>query len=457
MKRLSAVLAAIVLITGCVGGSSQSPLSTAFPSSLAPTTAPTPVPTPTATPAASRVVSAADLAKASIPRVSADPSRATAAANAINAFGFDLYAMIANGQGNVVLSPASVALALSMARAGALGSTATQMDNVLHGAGSDELGDAINALDATLGARSGTFKDGGGEDQQVLLRIANAIFSQRDMALQAAYLDTLASRFGSGIWRVDFAADPEAARQEINAWVAEQTEQRIPEVLRPGQISAGMRLALANAIYLKAAWLNPFPTDATTPGTFTLLDGNTVQVPMMRLQARVDYATGNGWRAVELPYVGGDLAMTIILPDNLTAFEAHLDATTLDAIVGSLKIERVNLTMPTFDTESRTELSDVLTALGMPAALDAEEADFSGITTEERLYIGLVIHQANITVDEAGTEAAAATIVGMDTAGGDTPPTPLELRVDRPFLFVLRDIPTGAVIFMGRVADPSSR
>lgn len=452
MKRLSVLAVAIALVAGCVGGSSPSPQPTLTPVPSATSSLPTPTPTASASPA----VSAADLVKATVPRSSADPARAAAAAEALNAFGFDLYAKLASGTGNIVMSPASVALALSMARAGARGSTADQMDTVLHGIGSNELGDAINALDAALGSRSGTFKDGGGVDHDVLVRIANAVFSQRDMALEAAYLDTLASRFGSGVWSVDFAADPEAARQEINAWVATQTEQRIPEILRPGQITAATRLALANAIYLKAPWLNPFDKSATASGTFSLLDGSSVQVPMMHLQARLDYAAGDSWRAVELPYVGGSLAMTLIVPDDLASFEANLDAATLDEVVGALRRASLILTMPTFDTESRIELSAMLQALGMPVPFDPARADFSGITTEERLFIGFVIHQANITVDEAGTEAAAATVVGMDTSGGGPPPTPIELNINRPFLFVLRDVPTGAIVFMGRVVNPSS-
>jgi serpin B len=342
-----------------------------------------------------------------------------------------------------------------MARAGARGQTADEMDTVLRAIGSDELADAVNALDAALASRSGTFKDAGGEDHQVALRIANSLFSQHDMALQTAYLDAMASRFGAGVWKVDFAADPEAARIAINAWVADQTEQRIPEILKAGQVTQAMRLALVNAIYLKAPWFNPFDKDQTAKGPFTLADGSTAQVPLMHLLASVPYGSGPGWKAVELPYVGDGLAMTIILPDDMAAFQGSLDAAALARIVGSLEPTKVNLTLPAFDTESRAELSELLKAMGMPAAFDGGTADFSGITAEERLYIGFVIHQANITVDEAGTEAAAATVVGFDTAGPGAEPT--NLRIDRPFLFVLRDVPTGAIVFMGRVSDPGTR
>ncbi len=272
------------------------------------------------------------------------------------------------------------------------------------------------------------------------------------MALQAAYLDAMAGRYGAGVWQVDYAADPEAARLAINAWVADQTEDRIPEILVPGQVTEATRLALANAIYLKAPWLNPFAENLTAPGLFTRIDGTTATVPMMRLGSDLAYGAGVGWRAVELPYVGSGLAMTVIVPDDLPTFEAAMTSGTLADIVGSLAVMAVDLAMPAFDTESRAELKPLLMALGMSAAFDPAAADFSGITNEEDLFIGFVIHQANITVDEAGTEAAAATVVGMDTTGGGPPP--VELRVDRPFLFVLRDVPTGAVVFLGRVADP---
>jgi serpin B len=387
-----------------------------------------------------------------MPRLTTDPSDAVAAADAINAFGLDLYGRFATNAGNLVISPASVALALSMARVGARGATATEMDQVLRGLGSDELAKAASALDAALAARSGTFPDMAGEDQQVVLRIANALFPQRDLPLESTFLDAMASRYGAGAWLVDYRADPEAARLAINAWVAEQTENRIPSILAPGDVTAAWRLALANAIYLKAAWLEPFLEDATAPADFRLRNGATVSVPTMHALVTAPTAAGPGWRAIELPYVGRELAMLIVVPDELAAFEPGFTPARLDEIVGSIQQARVNLWLPRFDIESRAELGALLEALGMPTAFSGS-ADFSGITTAEALRIASVIHQANMTVDENGTEAAAATVVGMDTSGGG--PEPVELRVDRPFLVVLRDLPTGAIVFLGRVADPS--
>ncbi|OGN86833.1 MAG: hypothetical protein A2X23_02280 [Chloroflexi bacterium GWC2_73_18] len=396
-----------------------------------------------------------ELAIADVPRASVSPTDASAAATAVNAFGLDLYRRVARPGDNVVVSPASVAIALAMARAGARGETAAEMDAVLRSLGADEHADWVNALDQALAGRSGTFRDAGGQELDVTLRIANAPFAQRDMALLPAFLDALASRFGAGLRLVDYRRDAEAARRLINGWVSDQTEKRIPELLAPGVLSVDTRLTLVNAIYLKAPWLTPFGAEATTPGPFTRADGSRVDVPMMSLGASLSYAEGTGWRAVELPYVGGSLALTVIVPDDLAAFEAKLTPELLAAVTGALGPRSVQLALPRFGIDTAADLAEALAALGMPSAFDPARADFSGITAEARLFISNVIHQANIDVDEKGTEAAAATAVVM--VGTGAPAEPVTLRVDRPFLFALRDLPTGAVLFLGRVADPSER
>ncbi len=392
------------------------------------------------------------LARADVPRASAAPADASAAGAAISAFGLDLYRAMATGQTNVVLSPTSIALALAMARAGARGQTAVEMDAVMHGLASDDNAAWLNALDQALATRSGTFKDDSGADLPVALRIANAPFAQQGMPLEKAYLEALASRFGAGLRLVDYVAATEQARKLINGWVDGQTEHRIPELLVPGVLTPDTRLALVNAIYLKAPWLTPFPAESTKPGAFTLADGSAVEIPMMATTATMRYAAGAGWRAVEIPYIGDSLAMTVVVPDDLATFEQALTAGQLASIIGGLAETQVSLTFPTFSIETKAELGDVLAALGMPSAFDGR-ADFSGITTAERLAISNVIHQANIDVDEKGTEAAAATAVVMRATA--MPAEPVTLRVDRPFLFALRDVPTGAILFLGRVADPS--
>jgi serpin B len=377
---------------------------------------------------------------------------AVAAADAVNAFGLDIYSQLAADGDNLVFSPSSIALALAMARAGARGTTAEEMDAVLHEVASDEHAAWLNALDLALGNRTGTFRDASDEEQEVTLGIANTSFAQGDMNLEQAYLEALASRFGSGVQLVDFRSETEAARRLINAWVNEQTRQRIPELLQPGVLDEMTRLALVNAIYLKAAWQNPFEEELTSDGRFALTDGSRITVPMMSLLEPLPYARGDEWEAVELPYVGGSLAMTVIVPDDIAAFEGSLDPDVLASVVGALQERSVQLSFPRFGIETKTELGEVLAALGMPTAF-TDMADFSGITTDYPLAISAVVHQANIDVDEAGTEAAAATAVIIGAVSA--PIVDVTLDVDRPFLFALRDKPTGAVLFLGRVMDPS--
>jgi serpin B len=396
-----------------------------------------------------------EVARAEVSRGATSPGDANAAATSINAFGLDLYRQLTIGGGNVVFSPASVSLALAMARAGARGETASEMDAVLHAPGADQQAAGMNALDLTLGGRSGTFADGDGKPHEVTLRIANTPFAQRGMALEPAYLEALATGFGAGLRLVDYAYDPEGARKLINAWVDGRTEHRIPELLAQGTIDDLTRLTLVNAIYLKAPWATPFEPTATKPGSFTRADGSSLDVPMMHGGGSLPYAAGAGWRAVELPYIGGSLAMTVIVPDDLAAYERTLSAESLAQVISALEERSVALDFPRFGIETQADLATVLAALGMPRAFDPVLADFSGITTAQQLYISAVIHQANIDVDEKGTEAAAATAVVMRATA--EPAGPVTLRVDRPFLFLLRDVPTGAIVFMGRVVDPGVR
>ena len=399
---------------------------------------------------------AGQAAGADFVRSQATPAPGTAvaaseAAAAVDAFGFDLLHSAAAG--NAVLSPASIALALSMARAGAVGETAAQMDKVLHDLYSTGGGSGVASFCRALNGLSGTFTDAYGSRQTVEVRVANATFAQRNLAFVQAYLDTLASGFDAGQRLADFAADPEAARKSINVWVSDQTGGRIPELL--SSLDTATRLVLVNAIYMKAAWQNPFIVESTSDAAFTRLDGTQVQVPTMHQMLEPGlYASGSGWQAVELPYGDGSLAMDIIVPTDLVAFEARLDGTTWGQIVSALKNATVDLSLTRFKTGSKMQLAESLAALGMPLAFDPDKADFSGMTTQEKLYISAVVHQANISVDEKGTEASAATAAVM--AGTAMPVDVVTLKVDRPFLFAVRDTRSGGVIFVGRIVDPSA-
>ena len=386
-------------------------------------------------------------------RAAVSPDAATQAATAVDAFGLDFYKAAFTAGGNAVFSPTSIVLALSMAQAGAVGETASQMDTVLHSAAGTGDGNGINSLDQSLAGLSGTFKDANGKDLELTLRIANAPFAQSGLQLQRAYLDTLASRYGAGLRLVDFANAPAGACKLIDGWVSDQTEGRIPKLLE--SLDSATHLVLVNAIYLQAPWQTPFDVQNTNPEPFTRSDGSQVSVPTMGLNLSVaDYASGSGWQAVELPYAGGSLVMTIVVPDNLATFERSLDVARFAQITASLEPTDVDLTLPRFKIETKSDLSSVLAQMGMPLAFDPDRADFSGITTQEQLYISAVIHQANISVDEKGTEASAATAVVM--TAGLAPSKQVTLHVDRPFIFAVRDTNTGAILFLGRVTDPSA-
>jgi serpin B len=444
LERAVALLIAIVLVAGCGGAAGTS----------------RPVPTDPARPPNSSAgfpedLESSKLVMSTLKRVAADPADAALAAEAINAFGLELLRAGFPVDENTVLSPTSIVLALAMARAGARGETAAEMDNVLRDVATDEHATWLNALDAALANRSGTFKNRFNKNVDVLLRIANQAYAQGGFPLEETYLDALAARFGSGIRLVDFVRDAEAARLDINAWVADTTEDRIPELLEAGTVDDMTRLVLVNAVYMKAAWFSQFDAAATAPAPFHRLDGSSVDVPTMHDTFGLRFAEGNGWQAVELPYVGGQLGMLVILPDELPAFVAALNGARLAEIAGALEVERVALSLPRFGIESKLDLNAVLQTMGMPLAFDPHGADFSGITPVDDLYISGVIHQANIDVDEEGTEAAAATGVVMGIVS--MPPKPIPVNVDRPFLFALRDLETGAILFLGRVLEPIER
>jgi serpin B len=393
--------------------------------------------------------------RSNVDRVEVDPARANVAAEAINAFGADLHRRLAEAdpRGNLVFSPASILLALAMTRAGAAGPTATEMDQVLHIADAEEFFTACNALDAALGDVSGRVQNASGDEEELTLEVANSLWPQSGFDFEQAFLDLLAREFDTGVYVVDYRTDPEVARVAINGWVDEHTAGRIPQLLGEGTVTPASRLTLVNTVYLKAPWLRAFEESATSTAPFTTADGSTVDVEMMHATRHLGYGTGDGWQAVELPYAGDRLAMLLVLPDgdaaSLEAANFTWPATT------ELAGQKVRLGVPRWDIETSASLGDVLAALGMPTAF-TEDADFTGMTTEEPLYIGAVIHQANITVDEAGTEAAAATAVVMEAGAAPSADQPPVVTFDRPFLFAVRDTRTGAILFQGRVANPST-
>lgn len=386
--------------------------------------------------------------------VSASSGDALAASTAVNAFSADLYERLvaANPTANLVFSPASIALALAMTSAGAKGTTLTEMDAVLHITDRATIHRSFNGLITELAALNKTVDnttEGGEGTSEVQLSIANSLWAQSGLAFELPFLDVLSSEYAAGLELVDYRGDPEAARTEINGWVNDQTNERIPELLSEGTITSDSRLTLVNAIYLKANWANAFVKDATVDEPFATPAGEVI-VSMMHSSSDLGYATGDGWQAVELSYVFGSLSFVVVVGDELDSV-----LPTADEVFASLSTTKVDLGLPRFDIETSTSLATVLGELGMATAFSAT-ADFTAMTTEEQLVVGNVIHQANITVDEVGTEAAAATAVVMMATSMPVEEVPVVLTIDRPFTFWLREIDGSTVLFAGRVNDPSA-
>ncbi len=401
-------------------------------------------------PALSQTIAQSSSARNTNPQTPATDVQTLTADNL--AFALDLYRELRSAGSNLFFSPHSISTALAMTYAGARGETAAEMARVLHFTlPPEQLFPAFNALDLAL--QPGKPKE---KEQPLELQGANALWGQQGYTFQSEFLDLLAQNYGAGMRLVDFKTAPEAARQAINQWVSEQTKNRIQDLIAPGVIDTLTRLVLVNAIYFKGGWLYPFNALATHEAPFTRLDGSQVNVPLMSWSEAetVRYAQGAGYQMVELPYQGGNAVMTILLPDagQFAAVEEKLTAAQLTTLLSGMNPQEVKVTMPRFKNESAFDLTQALGKLGMSTALSGA-ADFSGMTGQRDLYIGAVVHKAFVEVNESGTEAAAATAVIMKLTGA--PVQPLEVRVDRPFIYLIRDTQTGAVLFMGRVLDPA--
>jgi serpin B len=368
-------------------------------------------------------------------------------------FAFDLYQALRDENGNLFFSPYSISAALAMMYAGARGETKLQIKKVLsYSLPQERLHPAFNALDQTLANRGqgGERKDGEG----FRLNIVNAIWGQEGHEFLSEYLDTLALNYDAGIQLVDFVADPEGSRKSINEWVSEQTEDRIDELIPSGAIHELTRLVLTNAMYFNAGWEFPFPERSTEIGKFYLLAGDPVEVPMMSQVEEFGYGAGEGYQAVELPYSMRELSMVIIVPDldRFEDFESRMNQEIVDNIINTLEQRKIDLKMPKFEFKQNFDLAKPLAAMGMPSVFSVD-ADFSGMDGTRDLLIWDVVHQAFVSVDEAGTEAAAATSLGFILLGGSIE-EPILMKIDRPFIFLIRDIETDTILFLGRVLDP---
>ncbi|MFC1965256.1 serpin family protein [Chloroflexota bacterium] len=435
-----------LVVAGCVEPGPATPIPVPPPE-------PAPVPTPTPAPIPMSIgIVHSEKQRVTSPDVSEADLATLADGN--SAFAFDLYQALRGEEGNLFYSPYSISLALAMTYAGARSETEQQMADAFHFILSqDRLHPAFNGLDIELGKRGEGAKGKDGEGFR--LNVVNAIWGQKDYHFLPTFLDLLAENYDAGLRTLDFAEAPEYSRVTINEWVSNQTEGRIEDLIPQDLINTLTRLVLTNAIYFNAAWQYPFEEDATDDGTFYLLNGDELTVPMMRQTESFGYFEGDDYQAIDLPYDGRELSMVILLPQagQFGAFEASLDAEQVEAIVGRLKHEQVNLTMPRFGYESSFVLKKALTTMGMPVAFSSN-ADFSGMTGNRDLFIADVVHKAFVSVDEAGTEAAAATAMMMQLTAA--PGMPVIVKVDRPFIFLIRDIETGEIIFIGRVVNPSA-
>jgi serpin B len=394
------------------------------------------------------------------------------AAKATNELGVALHRQLATGDENLCISPYSIESALAMTFAGADGETRTEMARVLHlindgtvPASFTALQHSLEEMSAKTAALVKESKKFGGPSEPITLNIANRLFAQKDYAFRPAYLSLVKQNFGGAFEPIDFVADPAAATQRINKWVGDQTHDRIRDLIPGGALDKTTRLVLANALYLKAPWASEFSENATQREPFFVHGGAPLDVPMMQKRSdHFGYARREGFTVVSLPYAGNDLQFLVLLPDDvngLRALESKLTGELL-AQCAKLQTRDVDLHLPKFKLEPPTmALAEKFEALGMKTAFDKPQgsANFDKIAPREPndyLYISQIFHKTFIAVDEKGTEAAAATAVAMmaGTALRSPPPPPIEVKVDRPFVYAIQHVPSGVCLFLGRVTDP---
>ncbi len=371
-------------------------------------------------------------------------------------FAFEIFRVLRPDGDNLVFSPYSIASALTMTYAGARGDTATEIGQAVALAlADDRIHAARNELDLRITEEPQPFE--GDDREPFTIRVANSLWGQAGYPFLDEFLELLAANYDAGMSLVDFVAAAEKARQEINTWVEEATEGRIVDLIPEGVIDDMTRLVLVNAIWFKANWADQFDPEMTSDGPFELLDGSRVEVPMMRGSLRIPYTVGDGYQALRIPYAG-DGAMLVVLPDRgrYAEIAERFGPDDLSRLQGSWGDYQVELSFPRFEFRSDVPLKGPLQQLGMVTAfkepMGPDGADFTGITEFRELFIQDVVHQAFISVDEVGTEAAAATAVSF---GETSMPMPATVDVDRPFLFLIEHGTTGEILFLGQVVDPS--
>ncbi len=377
------------------------------------------------------------------------PTQSLVEAN--TAFGLDLYARLKSNPGNLFFSPYSISTALAMTYGGARGETEKQMSQVLHfGAAQGKVHSGFSELQRQLGEAE--------KQQGIQLTVANALWAQTGHPFLPAFLNTAKDEYQANINQADFKTKAEAARAEINQWVTKQTKDKIRDILPPGSLDASTRLVLANAIYFKGLWAEPYDKAETSLQTFHRSANSLARAPLMHHFDNVGYMEESDFQAVELPYKGGELSMVVFLPRQIEgcgALENRLSPSLISRSLGRMKNRRVEIFLPRFKLESGFDLAATLAKMGMSSAF-GPQADFSGVDGARLLYLSGVFHKAWGEVNEEGTEAAASTIVGVvASAAMKPPPPPPVFRADHPFIFLIRDRRAGSLLFLGRLADPN--
>ncbi len=375
------------------------------------------------------------------------PESAKEVAQSTNEFAFELYKQLSKEGNNLFFSPASISTALAMTYAGAKGQTEQQMAQVLHFKPEEkQIHEGFGGLSQLLNST----------DKGYQLNMANRLWGQKTYPFQPEFLTTTQKNYGAELAKVDFA-QAEQTRQEINAWVEKQTQGKIEDLIPSGVLDSRSRLVLTNAIYFKGTWANEFSKKATADAPFHLSQDKPIDVPMMHQSKEFPYTETDDLQLLELPYGGDDLSMVVLLPkkrNGLEDMESKLTAQNLEAWTKALRSKEVQVFLPKFKLTSEFRMADVLRAMGMTLAF-SDQADFSGISTAEDLMISEVLHKAFVDVNEEGTEAAAATGVVVRVTAA-LPQEPIVFRADHPFVFLIRDKRTDAVLFLGRVMNPKS-
>ena len=372
------------------------------------------------------------------------------AVEAVNAFALDLYARLRPADGNLFFSPYSVASVLAVTFAGARGETRKQMARTLHFAPEGGVAQSgFAAIDRDL--KAGAVRSG------YRLDLAGALWGQRGFGFREEFLRQLKEGHGAGLLEADFQGDREGARRAINDWASRETGGRITDLVLPNALGPLTRLVLTHAVYFKGSWATPFDPAETGAGPFRLAKDRTVGVPLMRRTGQMNYFESRALQALELPYVGGDLSMVVLLPrqrNGIAELERSITVESLRTWLAGLRARSVDAVLPKLTLSWGSDLARTLSAMGMPDVFDQEKADFSGMNgnVPEPLRVAAVIHKAFAQVNEEGTEAAASTAVEM--AMRSMPETATVFRADHPFVFLIRDNRSGVILFMGRVADP---